>query len=243
VLSGLIVLVLGIWAGLIPFIGPYFHYSFGSNATWHYTANRFWLDILPAIAVVIGSLVLLRSANRISGVMGSWLAIAGGAWLAVGPAVSRVWEHDPGPIGGPLYGSARQTLELVGYFYGVGVLIAALSAFALGRFVSRPALAVAEPATETAHAEPVAQPQSVAQREPGTESQPVGPPARVAEFDPAPEPVMASDRRHATADRRQTGSGATRSRHFETDGVDDDEYAIQPGVAEDSTAPRHAVQH
>jgi hypothetical protein len=243
VLSGLIVLVLGIWAGLVPFIGPYFHYSFGSNATWHYTANRFWLDILPAIAVVIGSLVLLRSANRISGVVGSWLAIAGGAWLAVGPAVSRVWEHGPGPIGGPLYGSARQTLELVGYFYGVGVLIAALSAFALGRFVSRPALAVAEPVAATAYAEPVAQPQPVAQREPVTESQPVAPPERAAEFDPVREPVAASDRRHTTADRRRTGSGATPSHHVESDDVEDDEYAIQPGVAEDSTAPRHAARH
>jgi hypothetical protein len=86
--------------------------------------------------------VLLRSANRVSGVMGSWLAIIGGAWLAIGPAVSRVWEHGAGPIGQPLYGPSRQMLELVGYFYGVGVLIATLSAFALGRFVSRPGLAV-----------------------------------------------------------------------------------------------------
>ncbi len=36
--------VLGVWGGLIPFIGPYFGYAFGSHATWHWTANRLWLD-------------------------------------------------------------------------------------------------------------------------------------------------------------------------------------------------------
>ncbi len=177
-------LVLGIWAGIIPFVGPYFHYSFGSNDTWHYTANRFWLDILPAAAVVLGSLVLLRSANRVSGVMGSWLAIIGGAWLAVGPAVSRVWEHGAGPIGQPLYGSSRQMLELVGYFYGVGVLIATLSAFALGRFVSRPALAVAE--------------------SDDTDS-------RQVVFEPVSAPAVVTGRRQPSTDRREIVSSPTGS--------------------------------
>jgi hypothetical protein len=149
VLSGFLVLILGIWAGIIPFIGPYFHYSFGSNETWHYTANRFWLDILPAGTVVAGSLVVLRSGNRLSGVLGSWLAIAGGAWLVVGPALSRIWEHGGVPIGAPMYGHTRQAIELIGYFYGVGVLITALSAFALARFVSRPGLVGREPVGDT----------------------------------------------------------------------------------------------
>ena len=28
-MSGLLILLLGVWGGLIPFIGPYFHYAFG----------------------------------------------------------------------------------------------------------------------------------------------------------------------------------------------------------------------
>ena len=47
-MSGLLIVPLAIWGGLIPFIGPYFDYSFGTNSTWHYTADRLWLNILPA---------------------------------------------------------------------------------------------------------------------------------------------------------------------------------------------------
>lgn len=164
-LSGFMLLVLGIWGGIIPFIGPYFGYAFGSHATWHYTADRLWLDILPAVAVVVGALIMLQAGHRVSGTLGSWLAMAGGAWFAVGPAVARLWEHGPGPIGGPLFGHTRQMLELVGYFYGLGALIVALAAFALGRFVSRPALiaqpvepaqpVVAQPAVEQTPRRPI----------------------------------------------------------------------------------------
>jgi len=154
-LSGFMLLVLGVWGGIIPFIGPYFGYAFGSHATWHYTTDRLWLDILPAIAVVVGAMIMLEAGHRVSGTLGSWLAIAGGAWFAVGPAVARLWEHGPGPIGGPLFGHTRQMLELVGYFYGLGALIVALAAFALGRFVTRPALVVEPVAAEPVPAEPV----------------------------------------------------------------------------------------
>jgi hypothetical protein len=154
-MSGFTLVVLGAWGGLIPFIGPYFGYAFGSHATWFYTANRLWLDILPGLAVVLGGLILMRSGHRASGTVGAWLAMAGGAWFAVGPAVSRLWEHGPGPIGVPLFGHVRQTFELIGYFYGLGALIMGLAAFALGRFVSRPALVVEPVAAERAAAEPV----------------------------------------------------------------------------------------
>jgi hypothetical protein len=154
--TGFMLLVLGIWGGLIPFVGPYFGYAFGSHATWHYTANRLGLDILPALAVVVGALILLWAGHRVSGTLGSWLAMAGGGWFAVGPAVSRLWDHGAVPIGGPLFGHTRQMLELVGTFYGLGVVIVGLAAFAHGRFVSRPALVMAEPGTGEPVAEPVA---------------------------------------------------------------------------------------
>lgn len=168
-LSGLLLVLLGIWGGIIPFIGPYFGYAFGSHATWDYTANRLWLDILPGAAVLVGGLILLQSGHRLSGMVGSWLAMAGGAWFAVGPAVSRLWEHgSAGPIGAPLFGTTRQMLELIGYFYGLGIVTVGLAAFALGRFVSRPALVVepasadtepvragSEPATQPVSSEPV----------------------------------------------------------------------------------------
>jgi hypothetical protein len=169
--SGFLLVILGIWGAIIPFIGPSFGYAFGNHVTWYYSADRLYLDILPGVAVIVGGLILFRSANRAAGVLGSWLAIAGGAWFVVGPAVSRLWEHAAGPIGPPLFGPTRQMLELVGYFYGLGALIVAVGAFALGRFVTRPALAVAKPVA----AEP-AEPES---------AEPVAPEAEVApEADP-----------------------------------------------------------
>jgi len=133
--------ILGIWGALIPFVGPYFSYSFGSNATWHYTADRLWLCILPGALAIIAGAFLLAASKRDAGVFGGWLAALAGTWFVVGPAVSLTWEHGQGPIGRPLFGATRQMLELVGYFYGLGALIVALAAFSIGRFLSRPALA------------------------------------------------------------------------------------------------------
>jgi hypothetical protein len=122
-------------------MGPYFDYSFGTNSTWHYTADRLWLNILPGALALLGGLLLIAAARRPSGTLGGWLAVTAGAWFVIGPAVSLTWESGgpgAGPIGRPLFGSTRQMLELVGYFYGLGALIIALGAFAAGRFVSRP---------------------------------------------------------------------------------------------------------
>jgi hypothetical protein len=140
-LSGLLIVVLGLWGALVPFVGPYFNYAFGVNSTWHYTSDRLWLCILPGALAVAGGLLLMAAATRPAGVVGGWLALVAGAWFAIGPAVSLTWESGQGPIGRPLFGSTRQMLELLGYFYGLGALIVALAAFAIGRFASRPALA------------------------------------------------------------------------------------------------------
>jgi hypothetical protein len=141
-MCGLLLVVLGLWGGLVPLIGPYFGYAFGSHATWDLTMNRFWLDVLPGGVVLLGGMMLIWSGHRLSGTVASWMAMAGGAWFAVGPAVSRLWEHGPGPIGVPLFGHTRQTFELIGYFYGLGIVVMGLAAFALGRVVTRPALMV-----------------------------------------------------------------------------------------------------
>jgi hypothetical protein len=146
--SAILIVLLGVWGALIPFVGPYFDYSFGVNSTWHYTSDRLWLCIVPGAVAVVAGLLLLTAATRTAGIVGGWLAVLAGGWFAIGPAVSRTWERGAGPIGAPLYGTTRQALELIGYFYGLGALIVALGAFAIGRFTSRPAIA-AEPVPAT----------------------------------------------------------------------------------------------
>jgi hypothetical protein len=142
--SGLSIALLGLWGALIPFVGPYFDYSFGVNSSWHYTTDRLWLNILPGALAVVAGVLLFIAATRVAGVLGGWLAVVAGTWFVVGPAVSLTWESGTGPIGRPLFGATRQMLELVGYFYGLGALILALGAFSIGRFASRPRLAEEE---------------------------------------------------------------------------------------------------
>jgi hypothetical protein len=190
-LSGLLVAVLGLWGALIPFIGPYFDYSFGTNATWHYTTDRLWLSILPGAAAVLAGVLLLIAGTRLAGVVGGWLGVAAGAWFVVGPAVSLTWEHGAGPIGRPLFGSTRQALELIGCFYGLGALIVALSAFAAGRFASRRRLVEQAPlaASETraaTHATAGYAPRGTASTPAGVarDDAPLTPAAPVAETEP-----------------------------------------------------------
>jgi hypothetical protein len=204
-MSGFMLIVLGLWGGLIPLVGPYFGFAFGSHATWDLTMNRFWLDVLPGASVVLGGVLLMWSGHRMSGTMASWFAMAGGAWFAVGPAVSRLWEHGGGPIGVPLFGHTRQTFELIGYFYGLGVVVMALAAFALGRVVSRPALVM----------EPVAgeqmTPDSV---EPTPEGEPV---AATQPMEPATEPTEpAATRRPITGTSAPADSTASRREEVPT---------------------------
>jgi len=139
--SGMLIVVLGVWGGLIPFIGPYFHYAFGGFQSWHFTSQRLWLDILPGAVAVIGGLMLMSASTRSGGLVASAVALAAGAWFAIGPAVSLLWHHTPYAIGAPMGGYTRQMLEWVGFFAGLGVVIVGLAAFAMGRYFSRPRVA------------------------------------------------------------------------------------------------------
>jgi hypothetical protein len=134
--SGLLLVLLGIWGGLIPFVGPYFGYEFGSDETWLMTWDRFWLDVLPGAVLVLGGLLLLASSRRVSAGLGAWLGVAGGFWYVIGPAMSLLWDDTLGPqapIGAPIGSTGVQVLELLGYFYALGALATALGSFALGR--------------------------------------------------------------------------------------------------------------
>jgi hypothetical protein len=82
--------------------------------------------------------MLLRSSHRSTGLLGGWLAVAAGAWFAIGPSISLLWHSAGDPIGAPMGGHSRQAIEWLGYFSGLGVAIAALAAFAMGRYYSRP---------------------------------------------------------------------------------------------------------
>jgi hypothetical protein len=169
-LSGVLLVLLGLWGGFIPFVGPYANFAFTPNDTWVLTADRFWLNILPAIAVGLGGLIVLLSANRAVAVFGAWLAALGGGWFVVGPTLSALWKAaGVSATGTPIGGEVRQVAEQLAFFTGVGALALFFAALALGRFTvvgireARYAEeAAAAPATvgaaETATTQPVERP-------------------------------------------------------------------------------------
>jgi hypothetical protein len=151
-LSGFLLLLLGVWGGLIAFVGPYFHYAYTPDHAWAYTSGRLWLEILPGVATALGGAIVLLSANRPVAMFGACLAALGGAWFAMG-RVFAAWPATHLPQAGIPTGSAlMQTVEQIGFFTGLGVVIVFIAAFALGRFAvvgAREAVpAVTEPPAE-----------------------------------------------------------------------------------------------
>lgn len=131
-LSGLLLILLGAWGALIPFIGPYLDYSYGTDQSWHWTTARFWLEVLPGAATVLGGLLLVVSVHRIWGSVGGWLAALAGAWFVVGLTLAPLLHI--GSVGQPLSHTNRgRAAAQLGYFDGLGVVIVFLAAFALGR--------------------------------------------------------------------------------------------------------------
>ncbi|HET7072226.1 MAG TPA: hypothetical protein VFI40_15480 [Nocardioides sp.] len=132
--SGLLIVLLGIWGGLVPFLGPSFGYSFTPDLSWHWTTGRLLLEVLPAAATVLGGLAVMGSASRISGSAGAWLAAAGGAWFVTGQWFSTLWNNGVMQAGTPTATSdLGQVAEWIGFFLGLGVVIVFLAAMALGR--------------------------------------------------------------------------------------------------------------
>ena len=166
--SGMLLILLGAWGGLAPFVGPYLRFAYTPDKAWAYTSGRLWLSVVPGAAALVGGLLVASSSHRAAGCAGAVLAAAGGAWFIVGAAVIGVavtsGSISPGvPLAGPLGSlspAARQLLEGLAFFTGVGALIVFFGALALGRFsvvgVRDAALADGEdiPTSPSAYPEP-----------------------------------------------------------------------------------------
>jgi hypothetical protein len=199
----------GIWAALIPFIGPYFNFAYTPNVTWHWTWARFWMFVLPGIGAFVGGFLLLMSRNRASAMFGGWIAVLSGSWLIVGPSVSMLWHHGPGYMGFPYGGNSRQAWEQLAFFYGIGALTLFLSSMSLGRLsvhsVRDVQHAERRMAAETAAAAPVA----------------AAPAATPAETVPVASEVPAHE--HA-------GMAGSNARAMDDTRVDEPVYPDEPGA-------------
>src|SRR6201990_3159638 len=160
IFGGLLVALLGIWGGVIPFVGPYFNYAYTPDKAWTYTSGRLWLEILPGAGALLGGLLMMAARSRHVALFGSLVAIASGAWFALGNVFAPLWTV-AGPAGGPASASTlMRALEQVGFFTGLGIVIVLIAAAVAGRITAVPgSSAVVDPPTlpVPARSEPVDQ--------------------------------------------------------------------------------------
>ena len=136
--SGFLLVLLGAWGALIPFVGPYFDWAFTPDQEWVWTIGRGWLEVLPGAVTAMGGLLLLGSRNRFTAMLGGWLAVLAGAWFVVGRALAGVLAIGDAGTPAAATEAKRVALDLT-YFYGLGALIIFLGAIALGRLSIRSA--------------------------------------------------------------------------------------------------------
>jgi len=184
-LTGLILILLGAWGALIPFIGPIINWAYTADPAWTWTAARGWLEVLPGVATAVGGLLLLASGNRASAMLGGWLAAFAGAWFVVGRTFASTLGM--GDVGQPLASTdLKRALLEVTYFTGLGALIVLLAGAVLARVAVRHARDLVAP-------EPAPAPYDESRDVPGA------PAARFAAAEPQP--------------RGRTGGGLFRRHH------------------------------
>jgi hypothetical protein len=131
--SGVLLVLLGVWGALIPFIGPYFSYAFSPDNGWQITAGRVWLELLPGLATIASGVLIVISRLRLVVVAAACVAALGGVWFAIGGLVAQAWPRLPG-VGKPVGGTGRGLLEQLGFFTGLGLAVVFVAALIVGRF-------------------------------------------------------------------------------------------------------------
>jgi hypothetical protein len=139
--TGSLLMLLGAWGAIIPFVGPYFGYAYTPDTAWAYTSGRLWLSVVPGAAVVLGGMLVVFTDGVAA--PAAFLAALGGTWFVVGAPVIALAlpgrSISPGTpvinLGAVFHPATMVFLERLGFFYGLGVLILFLAAFSLGEVV------------------------------------------------------------------------------------------------------------
>ena len=136
--SGLLLILLGAWGALIPFIGPYFHFAYPPDQAWAWSTTRAWLEVFPGVTAALGGFLLLISGNRATAMFGGWLAVIAGAWFVVGRTLAPTLRL--GDVGQPLAGTdAKRAAIEIASFSGLGAFIVFLGGAVLARVTIRTA--------------------------------------------------------------------------------------------------------
>ena len=171
--SGFLLVLLGLWGALVPFIGPYFHYAYTPDTAWTYTTARLWLEVLPGAAVVLGGVLLIIATGRHVALFGAVLAAAAGAWFTLGPILSPLWNNQV-IMGGSPAGTTvfMRIMEQLGFFAALGLVIVFIAGVACGRILSVPSGIRSVETIPAAEKVPAAETVPVAEKVPAAETAP-----------------------------------------------------------------------
>jgi hypothetical protein len=133
---GVFTLLLGAWAGIVPFVGPLFGYDATGTRSWVWSYPHALLWLVPgAVAVLTGILLASQAPGISAGIARSapWLigalTVICGAWLVIGPLAWPVLRgRTPFLHAAPL----RELSYWIGYSLGPGVLLCVLGGCAMG---------------------------------------------------------------------------------------------------------------
>ncbi|MBO0714828.1 MAG: hypothetical protein J2O39_05355 [Acidimicrobiales bacterium] len=136
-LLGLLIVLLGGWGGIIPYVGPRFGYRASGSASFHWTTVHTVLYLVPgAVAVAWGLVILVTLAARggrglpIVKAIAAVGVIACGAWFVLGPEVWPIFSN--AVVFAPAKPLVRFVNE-VGYNLGPGLLLTILGTVVLAR--------------------------------------------------------------------------------------------------------------
>jgi hypothetical protein len=141
-ICGVLLILLGLWGGLGPFVGPYFHFGYGPDKPWTYNSAHLYYSVIPGAAVLLAGLVVLGTRNRGAGVVGGLLAALGGAWFVTGSGFLTYVVKRPISTGAPIVTGTsgvqpqalRLYLETTTLFGWLGIVILVVGGLAVGRF-------------------------------------------------------------------------------------------------------------
>jgi hypothetical protein len=139
---GVLLILLGLWGGLAPFVGPYLHFGYTPDTAWAYNSGRLYYSIIPGAVALLAGVLITITRNRGVAIGSGALAALGGAWFVVGNGFVTDVLHRSISHGVPLLAGVsganavdlRSYLELVSLFTGLGVVIAVVGAIVIGRF-------------------------------------------------------------------------------------------------------------